>query len=109
MPNCPVTVCSRNVGRFCSGVSCSQYDLYRDITGKCETCGAKLDSHPKCDACSTLCGPGHLDTILSPYRGYDLCGHCIVSWKSLEQLAGRETTWTEFLNPQPKVFDRSHR
>jgi len=52
------------------------YATYRAITGKCETCGAEMNDHPKCDACGALCGPGHLHEKLSPYQGFNLCGEC---------------------------------
>lgn len=77
---------------------------YRQMTGKCETCGAQMDDHPKCDACANLCGTGHLDTFPSPYRGHNLCGRCIVSWKTLDRVIGKKATWDEFLNPKLKMF-----
>jgi len=114
--NCPIAKCHHNsnfcfrkkyaylAGGVCLEGSCSQYDLYRSVTGKCETCGAEMDNHPKCGACGILCGTGHLEGLPSPYRGHGLCGHCVASWKRLDQLVGRETTWSEFLNPQPRIF-----
>jgi len=74
------------------------YATYRELTGKCETCGAQMEAHPACDACGNLCGTGHLDGLPSPYRGHSLCGHCIVNWKHLDRVLRRQGAWEEFLS-----------
>ena len=104
MRGCPVTKCNHNIDGFCTEGSCENYVLYRDVTGICETCGAKLANHPKCDACNILCGEGHLDEPPSLYRGHNLCGHCIVKWETLDKVIGREANWQEVVNPRPKIF-----
>ena len=104
MRDCPVTECKRNKDGFCPEGSCPEYLLYRNVTGKCETCDAGMDSHPMCDGCGILCGPGHLDWLPSTYRGHKLCGSCMVSWKALERVIGRKATWEESLNPKPQLL-----
>jgi len=74
------------------------YVTYRELTGKCETCGAPTGTHPACDACGILCGTGHFDGLPSLYRGHNLCGHCIVYWKNRDKVLKREATWEEFLS-----------
>lgn len=68
---------------------------------QCRVCGSDTRI---CDACLILCGENHLEGLPSGYRGHDLCGHCISSWKTLDKLMGRETSWKEFLDPQPKML-----
>lgn len=80
------------------------FTTYRAVTGKCEKCDAPMDDHPECDACGALCGSGHLDGLPSPYRGHQLCGHCLVLWKRLDRVIGRQTLWGEFLIPPIKIF-----
>lgn len=75
------------------------YDTYRKLRGKCETCKAQMDTHPKCDACGALCGKGHLEKLPSPYQEQKLCKHCIGFWKGLDKVIGRKATWSEFQNP----------
>jgi len=104
MRSCPVTQCKFNTDEICRKGSCSNYDLYRRVTGKCETCGEPMETHPKCEACGVLCDTGHLEGLPSPYRGYDLCGHCEAKWRTLDKVIGRETTWKEVLSPQPRMF-----
>ena len=78
------------------------YVTYRELTGKCETCNAPMNAHPTCDACGILCGTGHFDGLPSPYRGHNLCGHCIVYWKNRDKVLKREATWDEFLSGKTK-------
>ena len=86
------------------------YVTYRELTGKCETCGAPINAHPDCDACGILCGTGHFDGLPSSYREHNLCGHCIVNWKHLNRALRRRATWDEFLSGKMigKGRDRDH-
>jgi len=101
---CSVRRCSHNLEGFCTVLSCLHYVLYRVETGKCEACGAEMASHPKCDACGILCGTGHLYGVPSLYRGHNLCGYCVTSWKRLDRLIGGETTYEEFKSPPLRMW-----
>jgi len=82
--------------RQCKTCSSVFYALYRKITGRCETCDAPMEKHPRCKACDSLCGIGHEETSLS-YRGHNLCGHCQRRWSKSEDLS-----WEEFLKGEGK-------
>lgn len=87
----------RTIGHchFCAN---ALYEPYRKVIGKCETCGALMATHPRCKACSILCGSVH-EHFLSTYRGHEICGPCIKAWKGLEKFFGRDMTWSEFAHP----------
>lgn len=99
MRSCPVTQCHHNEEGLCREPSCPLWTLYREVTGKCDICNLPMNEHPKCDGCGILTGRGHED-FSSNYRGHELCGHCINRWQALDENAGRETTWGEFLRPE---------
>lgn len=71
------------------------WEEYRQITGLCETCGQKMNNHEKCEACGTLCGPGHLEGRTQRFRGHNLCSYCPLAWKRLEASLGRPADWRE--------------
>lgn len=79
------------------------YTQYREITGLCEECGEPMATHPKCQACNILSGPGH-SVYCNPYRGHDICGYCQGIWERLERILEREATWEEFLRPEVLFF-----
>jgi len=83
----------------CQSCANALYDLYRKIIGKCETCGATMEAHPRCETCGTLCGKGH-QHFSGDYRGHSLCGACIRAWMYIDKAAGRETAWNEFIHPK---------
>ena len=103
MRNCPVTQCHRNEGGLCPAPFCPNWTLYREVTGKCDTCATPMNKHPKCDGCGILTGVGHEDSS-SSYRGHNLCGHCVARWESLDEIAGRKTTWMNMCNPNSLFF-----
>lgn len=82
----------------------ADWETYRKITGKCETCGAVMTEHPICEGCKILCGMGHLE-FLSRYWGHHICGHCMAAWKRLEKMMGRKVTWEECLYPTVKMLE----
>ncbi len=98
MRNCPVTQCHYNKEGLCPKQSCSNWDLYREVTGECDTCNVAMKNHPKCDGCGILTGVGHED-FSSSYRGHNLCGHCVARWKRLDKDVGKKTTWGGFMRP----------
>jgi hypothetical protein len=116
---CPVEKCRHNYIGYCRLWQCTNYTLFRDFTGRCETCGSSLSQHLYCDACGIMAGPGHVAPSLSLFRTrvtHDrrgrprtvpnaLCGYCVKAWKRLDKLLGRETTFQEFILPQPKMFN----
>jgi hypothetical protein len=75
------------------------YDVYRKMTGVCETCGQEMENHRDCDGCGILCGSGHLDDIQERWQGHDVCGFCSGRRHKLEGMLGREITWEEFVAP----------
>lgn len=72
------------------------WEEYRQLTGLCETCGQRINNHEKCEACGTLCGPGHSEGRLQKFRGRNLCGYCPSAWQRLEERLGRRADWREF-------------
>lgn len=100
---CHVEKCRENLAGFCMQASCTNYILYHEETGECTTCGVKMSSHPKCDACGILYGSRHRE-LGSHYRGRKLCGYCIFAWKLLDKEIGRETTYEEFKSPMLRLW-----
>lgn len=76
-------------------------EAQKRIPRKCEVCGVVMKTHPVCEACKILCGPGHLERLTDDYRGHKMCYHCFADWQLRDGIVGRETTWEEFLNPVP--------
>ena len=103
MRKCPVIKCHRNEEGLCPEPDCPNWTLYRGATGLCDICAAPMDTHPKCDACGILTGMGHEESS-SSYRGHNLCGHCVMRWKSLDEIAGRETSWKNMCDPKSLFF-----
>lgn len=49
----------------------------RKLTGDCEVCGSRMDTHPKCVYCKILLGKGHESTVdREPATGFLWCWHC---------------------------------
>lgn len=99
---CALVRCYLNTRRgYCQRPTCTQWEFYRRKTGHCETCGERMDTHPRCAACDVLADNGHENT-LSKFRGVLVCGHCIAAWKLLERRTGRSVPLERFLSPQGK-------
>ena len=49
----------------------------RKITGFCETCGEKMNTHPRCFYCGILLGDGHESSVSFELRTFlPWCWHC---------------------------------
>ena len=68
---------------------------YRSQFKLCETCRLPIRSHPRCQACQILCGPGH-EGHLSNYRGYKICDSCMLDWVLLESDLNRQVNLKDF-------------
>ena len=78
------------------GKNKEDWAIARERTGRCETCGAPMKGHPKCEACGILTGHGHQYNHAN-FRGRVICGGCIVRWLSLEHKLDREVSWERML------------
>ena len=58
-----------------------------------------------CEGCGVLAGLGYTELVLMRYRDHDLCGYCVVAWKRLEKVLGREATFKEFREPKLSMFE----
>lgn len=68
------------------------YGNYRERTGLCETCGAAMETHPRCKGCGALCGSGHIYSLIT-YREKKLCRSCKAQWKAMEKDRGKKLSW----------------
>lgn len=96
---CQVTGCRHNSDGRCTQSACAVPMLYQSQTGRCATCDTPLGAHLKCQGCNIFVGPGHWDALCE-YRGHQLCGHCVVAWRHLETMRGRQITWQEWSSPE---------
>ncbi len=80
------------------------YIKTRRETGVCETCDHEMKDHPRCQACGILCGTGHI-LSLSEYRGHELCGNCIHSWKVLERVRDKRVSFNKFVSPSTIKYE----
>lgn len=62
----------------------------------CPACGVRIREHPKCEACTILCGRKH-EYSLKPFHGHAVCEQCRRFWQMFERRVGRETTLHEFV------------
>lgn len=96
---CQVTQCKKNQSGLCSLTYCAQYDLYREVTGKCPVCGQSVKTHWVCPACGGMTGPGHFEPALVKYRDHEVCDWCRRQWMSREKVLGKALSFEEYCRP----------
>lgn len=66
---------------------------------KCLICDAALEHHRRCQSCNMFIGTNHVSLDVYAYREHKICAMCVKRWHKLDELAGRKTTWSEFMQP----------
>ena len=77
-PGSPAFNAAKETVLACSECRGSLYKRFRGLTGHCELCQCRMDTHPTCFYCDILLGQGHESTVYkeSP-TGRLWCGHCM--------------------------------
>ncbi len=91
---CPINSCPSH-NETCQIESCTHQDLYREVTGLCESCGNAMEHHPQCCSCGILIGKNHLETVSFKDKGKTYCYQCHMAQirlnnvKELEAIFGK--------------------
>lgn len=83
------------------------YKAYIRETGKCPVCDIPMAIHAQCESCLIMCGEKH-EYTMETFRNHQLCTPCIGSWNRYDSIAGRSTTWWEFLKPSSNIPWRNY-
>lgn len=97
--HCKVTECKKNYGGLCGEASCSNPDLFREVTDKCPLCQQNMKTHPACAACGILVGLGHLEVGLVTYQYHQVCPWCKKRWGERETVLRRAVPFEEYCRP----------